>query len=52
MAGKGRKVDQTATWAVAIVCAVIIIISLVWEKVLHRIGKVRPPPSPTSDPDK
>ncbi|CAA6673444.1 unnamed protein product [Spirodela intermedia] len=41
MAGgsSGRKMDQTPSWAVATVCAVIVIISLLWEKVLHRIGK-------------
>ncbi|KAI3776775.1 hypothetical protein L1987_46564 [Smallanthus sonchifolius] len=34
-----RQLDQTPTWAVAGVCAVIIIISIVLEKVLHRVGK-------------
>ncbi|MFS7969764.1 hypothetical protein Hanom_Chr09g00812981 [Helianthus anomalus] len=35
-----RKLDQTPTWAVAGVCAVIIIISIALEKVLHKLGKV------------
>ncbi|KAK1297051.1 MLO-like protein 8 [Acorus calamus] len=43
MAGGGgvesRKLDQTPTWAVSGVCAVIIIISIVLEKVLHRVGE-------------
>ncbi|KAJ9670975.1 hypothetical protein PVL29_027113 [Vitis rotundifolia] len=34
-----RELDQTPTWAVAGICAVIIIISIVLEKVLHRVGK-------------
>ncbi|KAF5791121.1 hypothetical protein HanXRQr2_Chr09g0391061 [Helianthus annuus] len=35
-----RKLDQTPTWAVAGVCAIIIIISIALEKVLHKIGKI------------
>ena len=35
-----RKLDQTPTWAVAGVCAVIILISFVLEKGLHRVGTV------------
>ncbi|KAK4483135.1 hypothetical protein RD792_010315 [Penstemon davidsonii] len=44
MASEGGKVstsrdlDQTPTWAVAGVCAVIIIISIALEKFLHKIG--------------
>ncbi|KAJ0707692.1 hypothetical protein HanLR1_Chr09g0321271 [Helianthus annuus] len=34
-----RKLDQTPTWAVAGVCAIIIIISIALEKVLHKLGK-------------
>lgn len=37
---EARKLDQTPTWAVAGVCAVIIIISIVLEKVLHKLGTV------------
>ncbi|GAA0166701.1 hypothetical protein LIER_21797 [Lithospermum erythrorhizon] len=33
-----REFDETATWAVAGVCAVIIIISIALEKVLHKAG--------------
>ncbi|KAK9069390.1 hypothetical protein SSX86_011293 [Deinandra increscens subsp. villosa] len=35
-----RKLDQTPTWAVAGVCAVIIIVSIALEKVLHKLGKL------------
>jgi len=35
-----RKLDQTPTWAVAGVCAVIILFSLALEKGLHKIGMV------------
>lgn len=35
-----RELDETPTWAVSGVCAVIIIISIVLEKVLHRLGTV------------
>ncbi|KAK1297049.1 MLO-like protein 5 [Acorus calamus] len=44
MAGGGgaesRKLDQTPTWAVSAVCTVIIIISIVLEKVIHRVGEM------------
>ncbi|KAL4645766.1 hypothetical protein ACB092_02G257200 [Castanea dentata] len=33
-----RELDKTPTWAVSGVCAVIIIVSIVLEKVLHRLG--------------
>ncbi|EEF29896.1 calmodulin binding protein, putative [Ricinus communis] len=33
-----RKLDQTPTWAVASVCAVMIIISILLEKGLHKFG--------------
>ncbi|KAF5455606.1 hypothetical protein F2P56_025166 [Juglans regia] len=44
MAGGGgithvRELDQTPTWAVAVVCAVIILISIILEKVLHMVGE-------------
>ncbi|KAL2895231.1 MLO-like protein 5 [Bienertia sinuspersici] len=38
-ATKPRELDQTPTWAVASVCAIIIVISIVLEKVLHHIGE-------------
>ncbi|XP_007018110.2 PREDICTED: MLO-like protein 9 [Theobroma cacao] len=34
-----RELDQTPTWAVAVVCAVIVVISIVLEKLLHAIGE-------------
>ncbi|KAI3921943.1 hypothetical protein MKX01_005632 [Papaver californicum] len=34
-----RELDQTPTWAVAIVVAVIIVLSIILEKVLHRVGE-------------
>lgn len=34
-----RELDQTPTWAVAGVCAIIIVVSIALEKVLHRLGK-------------
>ncbi|PWA51151.1 seven transmembrane MLO family protein [Artemisia annua] len=34
-----RQLDQTPTWAVASVCAIIIIISIGLEKLLHKLGK-------------
>ncbi|KAJ6792177.1 MLO-like protein 9 [Iris pallida] len=41
MAGGGnqRKLDQTPTWAVASVCAIIIIVSILLEKGLHYVGQ-------------
>ncbi|KAA8537383.1 hypothetical protein F0562_026930 [Nyssa sinensis] len=44
MAGGGgnpssRELDRTPTWAVALVCAVIIMISIILEKVLHHFGQ-------------
>ncbi|KAK1361601.1 hypothetical protein POM88_046075 [Heracleum sosnowskyi] len=35
---KEIKLDQTPTWAVAAFCAAFIIISIVLEKLLHRLG--------------
>uniref|UniRef100_A0A5B6YRI5 MLO-like protein n=1 Tax=Davidia involucrata TaxID=16924 RepID=A0A5B6YRI5_DAVIN len=34
-----RELDKTPTWAVALVCAVIVIISIILEKVLHLVGE-------------
>ncbi|XP_075516875.1 MLO-like protein 10 [Primulina tabacum] len=36
--GSSRNLDQTSTWAVAGVCAVIILISIALEKILHKVG--------------
>ncbi|XP_034215505.1 MLO-like protein 9 [Prunus dulcis] len=38
--GGGRELDQTPTWALATVCFIIIIISIVLEKALHMIGQL------------
>ncbi|KGN47524.1 MLO-like protein 9 [Cucumis sativus] len=38
--GPSRELDQTPTWAVAAVCAVIILISIILEKVLHMVGEI------------
>ncbi|KAK4489885.1 hypothetical protein RD792_000532 [Penstemon davidsonii] len=45
MAGGGggekvRELNQTPTWAVALVVAVIIIISILLEKTLHKVGQM------------
>jgi mlo protein len=44
MAGGGggdvRMLDVTPTWAVAAVCAVIVIISILLEKLIHKFAKV------------
>ncbi|XP_068639900.1 MLO-like protein 9 [Aristolochia californica] len=34
-----RRLDQTPTWAVASVCAIIVLISIFLEKILHRVGE-------------
>lgn len=39
--GDVRQLDLTPTWAVAAVCAVIVIISILLEKVIHKFAKVR-----------
>ncbi|KAL8253487.1 hypothetical protein R6Q59_037180 [Mikania micrantha] len=38
MAGSGRGLDETATWSVALVCAVIVLLSIMLEKMLHHVG--------------
>jgi hypothetical protein len=48
-----RSLDQTPTWAVAAVCAVIVAASILLEGLLHHLGQVRrrsrfPPISPLS----
>ncbi|KAK4428307.1 MLO-like protein 5 [Sesamum alatum] len=42
MAGGGsgsRELDKTPTWAVSLVCAIIILISIILEKTLHKVGE-------------
>ncbi|GER43942.1 MLO-like protein [Striga asiatica] len=33
-----RELDQTPTWAVSLVCSIIILISILLEKTLHKVG--------------
>lgn len=41
MAAKGgRPLEETPTWAVAVVCFVLIAVSLVIEYTIHLVGKV------------
>lgn len=37
---KERSLEETPTWAVAVVCAVIVIISILLEHGIHSLGKV------------
>ncbi|XP_051216863.1 MLO-like protein 1 [Lolium perenne] len=37
--GKARPLEFTPTWIVAAVCSIIVIISLIFERLLHRLGK-------------
>ncbi|XP_062171812.1 MLO-like protein 6 [Alnus glutinosa] len=38
-AGGGRSLEQTPTWAVAVVCFVLVVISIFIEHIIHLIGK-------------
>ncbi|XVE69574.1 hypothetical protein DITRI_Ditri10aG0002100 [Diplodiscus trichospermus] len=38
-AAKGRSLEQTPTWAVAAVCAIFVIISILMEHGIHSLGK-------------
>lgn len=38
--GGGRSLEQTPTWAVAVVCFVLVAVSIVIEHIIHLIGKV------------
>lgn len=38
--GGGRSLEQTPTWAVAVVCFVLVAVSIVIEYIIHLIGKV------------
>lgn len=38
--GDDRQLDVTPTWAVAAVCAVIVIISILLEKLIHKFATV------------
>ncbi|KAG8644577.1 hypothetical protein MANES_11G142400v8 [Manihot esculenta] len=37
--GGGRSLEETPTWAVAIVCFVLVLISIIIEYIIHLIGK-------------
>lgn len=37
-----RALDQTPTWAVVAVCAVIVAVSILLEGILHHLGQVHP----------
>lgn len=39
---KDRSLEQTPTWAVAVVCFVLLLISIIIEHIIHLIGKVNP----------
>jgi mlo protein len=39
--GGGRALPETPTWAVAVVCAVIVLVSVAMEHGLHKLGHVR-----------
>ncbi|KAL0366505.1 UNVERIFIED_CONTAM: MLO-like protein 5 [Sesamum radiatum] len=39
--GASRQLDQTPTWAVALVCAIIVLISVILEKTIHKVGEIR-----------
>lgn len=36
----GRSLEQTPTWAVAVVCFVLVAVSIAIEYIIHLIGKV------------
>ena len=39
--GNEVSLEQTPTWAVAVVCSVFVIISLLMEQAIHHVGTVR-----------
>lgn len=41
-ASNERSLEETSTWAVAVVCFVLVFISILIEHAIHLIGKVRP----------
>ncbi|KAE9446742.1 hypothetical protein C3L33_21344, partial [Rhododendron williamsianum] len=40
MMEESRSLEHTPTWVVAVICFVIVLISLVAERGLHRLGKL------------
>ncbi|KAM6578831.1 hypothetical protein CsatB_030668 [Cannabis sativa] len=39
VASGGRSLEQTPTWAVAVVCLVLVFVSIIIEHIIHLIGK-------------
>ena len=39
-AAGGRTLEETPTWAVAVVCFILVLISIIIEHIIHLIGKV------------
>ncbi|KAG0581803.1 hypothetical protein M758_3G010600 [Ceratodon purpureus] len=37
--GESKSLEQTPTWAVAVVCTVFVVASLLLERAIHRLGK-------------
>ncbi|KAI3995177.1 hypothetical protein MKX01_031979 [Papaver californicum] len=37
--GTGRSLEQTPTWAVAVVCFALVLVSIIIEHIIHLIGK-------------
>ncbi|GFP83479.1 hypothetical protein PHJA_000491300 [Phtheirospermum japonicum] len=38
-AADGRSLEETPTWAVAVVCFVLVAISIIIEHIIHLLGK-------------
>ena len=39
--GNERSLEQTPTWAVAVVCSAFVIVSLLIEQAIHHVGTLR-----------
>lgn len=39
-AAGGRSLEETPTWAVAVVCFILVLVSIFIEHIIHLIGKV------------
>ena len=37
----GQSLEQTPTWAVAVVCFVLVVVSIIIEHIIYLIGKVK-----------
>lgn len=40
-ASGGQSLEETPTWAVAVVCFVLVLISIIIEHIIQLIGKVK-----------